>query len=147
MFNSTLHNEHEFSRTATVTGRTITQCTVVLTPCIHMGLPGPASCGFAPFGRRFLCWRRGGWFLCSTYDCHHGCLWNGRFRGRRLSDGLLRGGSRASCWYDPNICTVHKSFLCLPQAHSAVAVLITAPVVTHCPPPLYHAVITCQTFW
>ena len=126
----------DFSRADTVTGRTITQCTVVLTPWIHTRVPGKTSIGFTPSGRRFVCWRRGSWSLWSAYHCHHGCVW----------DGLLRGGSRTSCWGDPNICAVHKSLLCLPQAHSAVAVLITAPVVTHCPPPLYHAVITCQTF-
>ena len=64
-------------------------------------------------------------------------------RGRRISVGN-HYGDQASSWLILYICTVHTSLLLLAQFFSANAFVITAPVVTHCSPPLHHAVLTCQ---
>ena len=77
----------------------------------------------------------------------------GRQRLGRLRR-LLSGWGRP-CWRrwwhtsvafrDPDVGAIYESFL-LSFAHSAVIRPIASPTVSHAPPPLQHAVITCKAF-
>ena len=74
-------------------------------------------------------------------------------RWGRLSHNGFRGGRGIRWWVrdhspifrgDPNIRAVDERLLFLPLSYCAVAVFIAAPVVPYGPPPLHHAVVTCE---
>ena len=151
---TSLPNVTNFLRAFTVSCWTVIQCTVLNTPFIHRWLPFPGPSRFASCSR----WCLSAWFPCDGFPCDGlpwaRCFSCGPFRRRCLRRRLLCGNwawsSRCWCWAacgrDLDICAVHEGFLLLSQSDSAVSVIIAAPVVSHGPPPLQHAVITCQAF-
>ena len=113
---------------------TVTNGAISLAPIIHGSVPCVVTYSFASPGIRGIGW----WRL-----------------GRSLSCGLRRLLSRRRrlCWRrwrhasvtfgDLDVSTVNKGLL-WSFPHPTVTRPIAAPVVANSPPPLYHAVITCQ---
>ena len=138
--------------TLTVRRRTIASCAVRCAPLIHTRVVLVRHCSFTPTRRSLGCWRARWPF--SWWPLGGGALREGPLSCGARCGRFLRGWTNSSsclwCWSpcgrDPNICTVHKGFLFLSQSNSAVSVLVTAPVVSYRPPPLYNAVITRKAF-
>ena len=115
-------------------GWTVTVGAISFAPIIHGWVPCEMTYSFASPRIRGVGW----WRLGRSLGC--GLR---RFLGRRRWLCRRRRGHTSVTFGNPDVSAVNEGLL-WSFAHSTVARPIAAPVVAHSPPPLNHAVITCQ---